>query len=49
MFYKERSWTARGLWLAAILSLGNIAMAAYMLLQLAKWNRGEPVERLLVR
>jgi hypothetical protein len=29
--YKEKSWTGRLLWLAAILLLGNIAMSAYIL------------------
>jgi hypothetical protein len=28
---RERSWVARALWLIAILTLGNIAMSAYML------------------
>ena len=28
-FYKEPSWSARGLWLIADLLLGNMAMAAY--------------------
>lgn len=49
VFYKEPGWPARVMWLAAILSLGNIAMAAYVLLQLSRWKTGEPVERLLLR
>lgn len=32
--YKERSWLSRALWLIAILLLGNMAMAAYCLIQL---------------
>lgn len=32
--WRERSWLARGLWLAAILVLGNFAIAAYFLIAL---------------
>ena len=34
--YKERSMVSRGVWLAAILVLGNLAMATYALVQLFK-------------
>lgn len=47
--YKERSWIARGLWLVLILALGNIAMAAYMLLQLWKLPSGATARDLLLR
>ena len=47
--YKEDSNLARGLWLLAILGLGNIAMASYMLLQLRKLPPGAGVDRLLLR
>lgn len=47
--YKETSWIARALWLIAILLLGNIAMASYMLVQLFKLSSDAPIERLLLR
>lgn len=34
--YKERSNLARLAWLVGVLALGNMAMAAYMLIQLAR-------------
>ena len=47
--YKETSNLARGAWLVAVLALGNIAMATYMLLQLRKLPAGAGVDRLLLR
>lgn len=47
--YKETSHLARGAWLVLILGLGNIAMAAYMLLQLRKLPAGAPAQALLLR
>lgn len=47
--YKERGLVARVAWFLAIMGLGNIAMAAYMLLQLLRLRRGESWEQLLVR
>jgi Protein of unknown function (DUF1475) len=47
--YKETSNVARGAWLVAVLALGNIAMAGYMLLQLRKLPPGAGVDRLLLR
>ena len=47
--YKETSHAARGLWLVAILLLGNIAMAGYMLLQLFRLPVGAKLEELLLR
>jgi hypothetical protein len=32
--YKQTSWSARGVWLVAILLLGNIAMSSYCLREL---------------
>ena len=49
VFYKERAAWARGAWFVAIMALGNFAMAAYVLRQLAKLQPGEPLERLLLR
>lgn len=45
--YKEVSWIARIAWLIAILLLGNIAMAIYMLIQIRK--SGGEIESLLIR
>lgn len=47
--YKETSNIARIAWLVAILLLGNIAIAAYMLLQLWKLPLNAPLSRLLLR
>ncbi len=47
--YKETSNLARLLWLVAILLLGNIAMAAYMLIQLFRLPRNAKLEQLLLR
>ncbi len=45
--YRETSNLARVLWLVAILLLGNIAMAFYMLLQLFRLPQNAPVGELL--
>jgi hypothetical protein len=47
--YKETSNVARAAWLVLVLALGNIAMAAYMLLQLRKLPAGAGAEQLLLR
>jgi cell division protein FtsW (lipid II flippase) len=47
VFYKERRWPARIGWFIAIMALGNMAMATYMLVQLARWRDGEPPSALL--
>lgn len=47
--YKETSNAARALWLVLVLGLGNIAMAAYMLLQLRRLPPGAGAEALLLR
>ncbi len=49
VFYKERSALARSGWFIAIMLLGNMAMSAYVLLQLWRLPPGEPVEHLLLR
>lgn len=45
--YKERRWLPRIGWLIAILLLGNMAMATYVLLQLRRLPAGEPMATLL--
>ena len=47
--YRETSNLARIVWLIAILLLGNIAMAAYMLRQLFKLPADANIESLLLR
>jgi hypothetical protein len=45
--YKERRWIPRIGWLIAILLLGNMAMSAYVLLQLRRLPRQELMAALL--
>jgi hypothetical protein len=45
--WKERRWGRRIGWLIAILLLGNMAMSAYVLLQLRRLPAGEPMATLL--
>ena len=47
--YKETSSLARVLWLAAILLLGNIAMATYLLIQLFRLPPNASIGALLLR
>lgn len=47
--YKESRWRSRVLWFIAIMALGNIAMSAYVLLQLARLRADDPVATILVR
>lgn len=47
--YKESGPAARIVWFILIMGLGNIATAAYVLLQLAKMKPGESCEALLLR
>lgn len=49
VFYKETRAAARAGWFVAIMLLGNIAMAVYVLLQLAKLPAGAPLPTLLLR
>jgi hypothetical protein len=45
--YKQRRWAPRIGWLIAILLLGNMAMAAYVLWQLHRMTADEPMTTLL--
>jgi hypothetical protein len=49
VFYKEARGGARAGWFVAIMLLGNIAMACYVLRELARLRPGEPVSALLLR
>ncbi len=47
--WKERTWPRRIGWLVAILLLGNIAMAIYLLIQLFRLPKTASLEELLTR
>jgi hypothetical protein len=47
--YKETSYLARGLWLVAILLLGNIAMSIYVLREVFRVPAGARFEDVLLR
>lgn len=49
VFYKEATAVARAGWFVAIMLLGNIAMAVYVLWQLARLPAGAPLSKLLLR
>ena len=49
VFYKEPSMWSRVLWFLLIMGLGNIAISLYMLIQLFRLRRDEPLEALLMR
>ena len=47
--FKESTMVARIVWLILILALGNIAMSAYMLIQLFRLKPDEGMQALLLR
>jgi hypothetical protein len=47
--WKERTWPRRLGWLVAILLLGNIAMAVYLLIQLFRLPKTATLEHLIAR
>ena len=47
--YKEASPGRSLLWLLLLFALGNLAMAAYVMVQLAKLKSGDGMESLLIR
>jgi hypothetical protein len=49
VFYKEATATARTGWFVAIMLLGNMAMAVYVLLQLRRLHAGQPAASILLR
>jgi hypothetical protein len=49
VFYKERSTVSRVVWFLAVMGLGNIAMAVYVLVQLLRLRRGDSWDQLLLR
>jgi uncharacterized protein DUF1475 len=46
---KEGTMVARVIWFVLIMGLGNIAMSAYVLIQLFKLRDDQPISELLVR
>lgn len=49
VYYKESTIVARAGWFVAIMLLGNMAMAVYVLLQLARLPAEAPLSKLLLR
>lgn len=47
--YKERTVAARISWFILLMTLGNIAIAVYVLLQLRRQRPGDSIEQLLLR
>ena len=47
--YRERGWPRRILWFVALMALGNIAIAGYLLWALFRLPANAPLERLLLR
>ena len=47
VLYKERRWLARIIWFIAIMALGNMAMASYVLVQLFRLRANEPASSIL--
>jgi hypothetical protein len=47
VFFKEARWLARIAWFIAIMLLGNMAMSAYVLLQLLRLRPDQPVSAVL--
>jgi hypothetical protein len=48
VYYKESSAVVRLGWFVAIMLLGNMAMSAYVLKELARLRPGEPLSQLLL-
>jgi len=49
VFFKERAVWAKLLWFVLIISLGNIAMSGYILIQLFQLKDDEPASAILTR
>ena len=48
VFYKETTAASRASWFVAIMLLGNMGLAVYVLLQLGGLRAGAPVSQLLI-
>jgi hypothetical protein len=49
VFYKERTQAAKIVWFLLIMGLGNMAVSAYILIQLFKIQPGDVAESFLLR
>jgi hypothetical protein len=47
VFYKEARWLPRISWFLAVMALGNMAMASYVLLQLFRLPADQPASAIL--
>ena len=47
--FRERTLALKILWFALVMTLGNIAMSSYVLMQLFKLKPGQPVSEILRR
>jgi len=47
VFFKEHRWQARVAWFVGIMLLGNMAMSAYVLMQLARLRPGDGASAIL--
>jgi hypothetical protein len=47
--YKERGWAAKAIWFLLIMGLGNMAMSAYVLIQLFRLRPEQPAFDILRR
>jgi hypothetical protein len=47
--YRESTWLARGAWFVLLMALGNIAIAAYVLIRLFRVPRDGTLESVLLR
>jgi hypothetical protein len=47
--YKQRRWVAKVVWFLLIMAFGNLAMAAYVLIQLYRMAPDESFETLLTK
>ncbi len=47
--YKERTGVRRAVWFVLIMTLGNIAMSIYMLIQVWSWEPNQGMQSLLCR
>ena len=45
--YRESTWFKRIVWFILIMTLGNIAMAIYLIIRLVAWRSGQPADLLL--
>ena len=47
--YKEPGMLRRAIWFVLVMTLGNIAMSLYLLIQLVKWDSASGVEAFLLQ